>query len=230
MPAPRAVVFDMDGLMFNTEEVYFRVGAELCRRRGHVYSRELSQAMMGLPPQPCFETMIRWLGLREDWQAIAAESQEIYLGILDEAIAPMPGLTELLGAVERAGLPKAVCTSSSREAVDRCLGYFQLAPRFAFVLTSEDITHGKPHPEIYLLAARRFGIAPREMVVLEDSQIGCRAAAAAGALTVAVPGEHSREQDFGVAHLVADGLGDPRLYAAIGLPAPQQNGSSSRET
>lgn len=203
--------------MFNTEEVYFRVGAELCRRRGHVYSRELSQAMMGLPPQPCFELMIRWLNLPDDWKSLAAESQAIYLGILADAIALMPGLRELLDAIERAGLPKAVCTSSSRPVVERCLGYFQLAPRFAFILTAEDIVEGKPNPEIYLRAAERFGIAPEEMVVLEDSQIGCRAAAAAGAFTVAVPGDHSREQDFSVAQMVADGLHDPRLYAAIGL-------------
>jgi beta-phosphoglucomutase-like phosphatase (HAD superfamily) len=101
--------------------------------------------------------------------------------------------------------------------MDACLGPFQLAPRFSFILTSEDITHGKPDPEIYLLAARRFGVPPGEMLVLEDSHNGCRAAAASGAYTVAVPGEHSRRQDFSTANLIVDSLEDARLYAALGL-------------
>ena len=129
----------------------------------------------------------------------------------------MPGLTELLAALERAGIPKAIATSSSRRLTTACLDPFQLAPRFAFVLTSEDITHGKPDPEIYLLAARRFGVPPGEMLVLEDSQNGCRAAAAARAFTVAVPGEHSRRQDFSAADLVVDSLRDARLHEVLGL-------------
>ena len=78
---------------------------------------------------------------------------------------------------------------------------------------------GKPHPEIYLLAARRFGVAPGELLVLEDSQNGCRAAVAAGAVAVAVPAGHSRRHDFTGAALVADTLADPRLLALLQLPS-----------
>ena len=116
-----------------------------------------------------------------------------------------------------AGIPKAIATSSGRRLTEACLAPFQLAPRFRFILTSEDITRGKPDPEIYLLAARRFGVPPAEMLVLEDSQNGCRAAAAAGAFTVAVPGEHSRRQDFSVANLVIESLADRRLYEVLGI-------------
>ena len=148
---------------------------------------------------------------------LAAESNEIFLGLLTERLATMPGLLELLAALETAGIPKAIATSSGRRLTEACLAPFQLAPRFRFVLTSEDITRGKPDPEIYLLAAQRFGVPPAEMLVLEDSQNGCRAAAAAGAFTVAVPGEHSRRQDFSVANLVIESLADRRLYEVLGL-------------
>ena len=70
----RAVVFDMDGLMFNTEDVYTLVGTEMLRRRGHAFTAELKDAMMGLQPQPTFEAMIRHCQLRDTWQALAAES------------------------------------------------------------------------------------------------------------------------------------------------------------
>jgi HAD superfamily hydrolase (TIGR01509 family) len=213
----QAVAFDMDGLMFNSEDVYTLAGAELLSRRGRRFTPELKDAMMGLPPQKAIEAMIAHHALSETWQELAAESNAIYMGLLDLHLAIMPGLMDLLAALERAGLPKAIATSSSRRLTYACLDPFQLAPRFSFILTSEDITHGKPNPEIYLLAARRFGVPPGEMLVLEDSQNGSRAAAAAGAFTVAVPGEHSRRQDFSAAELIVESLADSRLYAALGL-------------
>jgi HAD superfamily hydrolase (TIGR01509 family) len=214
----RAVVFDMDGLMFNTEDVYSMAGAEVLRRRGHTFTVELKDAMMGTPPRAAFEIMIRRHGLTEPWDVLARESDEVFLAILPKHLALMPGLSQLLDALEKAAIPKAIATSSGRRLTEACLGPFDLARRFQFVLTSEDITHGKPHPEVYLSAAARFGVRPAEMLVLEDSQTGCRSAAAAGAWVVAVPGEHSRRHDFSVASLVIDSLADRRLYELLGLP------------
>jgi HAD superfamily hydrolase (TIGR01509 family) len=214
-----AITFDMDGLMFNTEDVYTLTGTELLARRGYLFTPQLKDAMMGLPPRAAFEAMISYHRLKEPWHVLAAESDEIFLGLLNERLAIMPGLSELLAALEKAGIPKAIATSSGRRLTEACLAPFQLAPRFCFILTSEDITRGKPNPEIYLLAARRFGVPPAEMLVLEDSQNGCRAAAAAGAFTVAVPGDHSRNQDFSMANLVIESLADRKLYEALGIKA-----------
>jgi HAD superfamily hydrolase (TIGR01509 family) len=213
----QAVVFDMDGLMFNTEDVYSAVGSEVLRRRGHAFTAELKDAMMGLQPQPAFETMIRHCGLRDTWQQLAAESNHLFKGILKDRLTPMPGLLELLNALEEAGVPKAIATSSCHELVDACLQPMAMHERFQFILAAEDIARGKPHPEIYLTAARRFDVPPAAMTVLEDSQNGCRAAASAGAFTVAVPGQHSRQHDFSMASLVVDSLSDPRLYETLGI-------------
>ena len=218
----RAVVFDMDGLMFNTEDVYTLAGTELLRRRGCLFTEDLKDALMGLPPEPCFKTMIDWHGLPDDWKKLALESDAIYVGLLDANLAMMPGLPELLAALERANIPKAIATSSNPRLTHICLKPFELAERFQFIMTSEDITHGKPHPEIYLRCAERFGVSPAEMLVLEDSQNGCRAAIAAGAFAVAVPGEHSRRHNFTGAQLVIESLADPRLYEALGLAGPSR--------
>ena len=212
---PRAVVFDMDGLMFNTEEIYTLVGTQLLRRRGCEFSEELKDAIMGLRPQPTFETIIRWHGLDESWEEMAAESNRLFVDLLDDHLAPLPGLLELLSSLEEAGIPKAIATSSGRELVDEIFARCSLRARFRFILAAEDIAHGKPHPEIYLTAAERFGIGPAEMLVLEDSQNGCIAAAAAGAFVVAVPGDHSRQHDFSAASLVVDTLAAPRLYELL---------------
>jgi HAD superfamily hydrolase (TIGR01509 family) len=225
-----AVVFDMDGLMFNSEDVYTMAGAELLRRRGREFTADLKDAMMGIPPRESFEIMIQRHGLPESWDMLARESNEIFLALLPEHLALMPGLLELLDALEKAGIPKAIATSTGRRLTAACLGPFDLARRFQCVLTSEDITHGKPHPEVYLTAAQRFGVPPSQMLVLEDSENGCRSGAAAGATVVAVPGAHSRSQDFRAAALVIDSLADRRLYALLGLPGERGGEQGAEKT
>jgi len=213
----RAVVFDLDGLMLNTEELYDDVGGELLRRRGHVFTPQLKDAMMGRPGRVALGVLVEQLGLTDGVETLYDESTAIFHGILDDRLAMMPGLAELLDALEAADLPKGIATSSGRAFVERVLGRFQLAPRFRCILTCEDVTEGKPHPEVYLKASQRLGFSPAEVLVLEDSHHGCCAAAAAGTFAVAVPGDHSRRHDFSRASLVIDSLADPRLYEVLGL-------------
>lgn len=214
---PAAAVFDLDGLLFNTEELYQQVGSELLRRRGHEFGPELLHAMMGRPGRVALQMMIDYHDLGDTVETLAEESAEIFPAILDQRLAYMPGVPELLDALEKAGIPKAVATSSGRRFTCDVLGRFGLEPRFEFLLTAEDVVEGKPHPEIYLKAAARFSVAPPAMLVFEDSQNGCRAAVAAGAIAVAVPGGHSRTHDFSGAALVADTLRDRRVYNLLGL-------------
>jgi len=218
---PRAVVFDLDGLMFNTEELYQDVGAQMLRRRGKNFDVELLDAMMGRPSAVALQLMIEYHDLADTVDELVAETDEIFAGILEERLEQMPGLADLLVALEAAGVPKGIATSSGPVFAHAALNQFELLPRFQFVLTSADIRDGKPHPEIYLLAASRLGIAPQEMLVLEDSQNGCKAAVAAGAIAVAVPGGHSRRHEFPGAALVADTLSDPKLYELLGIPRPR---------
>jgi HAD superfamily hydrolase (TIGR01509 family) len=217
LPKPKAVVFDLDGLMFNTEDLYQEAGSEILRRRGKSFDAELLDAMMGCPADVALRRMIDWHKLDATVEELAAETDAIFDMLLDERLDVMPGLLPLLARLETAGVPKAIATSSGPGFVRTVLGAFALAPRFEFVLTCDDVSQGKPHPEIYLLAARRFGVEPRELVVLEDSHNGCRAAVAAGTIAVAVPAGHSRRHDFSGAALVADSLADPRLLDILRL-------------
>jgi len=220
-PPPRAVVFDLDGLMFNTEDLYHEVGAEVLRRRGHAVSVELLDEMMGRPPHAALQVMIDWHGLSATTDELLRDSDEILAALLDERLAPMPGLLELLAAIESGGLPKAIATSSRRDYARRVLAPLDLESRFAFILTSEDVTQGKPHPEIYEKAARQLALSPGQMMVLEDSQNGCRAAIAAGSVAVAVKSRHNQRHDFRGAALVAESLADGRIYDVLRLSPPK---------
>lgn len=211
----RAVVFDLDGLMFNTEDLYRAVGTETLRRRGKTLDTDLLDAMMGRRPAQALSIMIEWHDLDATVEELAAEGKEIFAPMLDEKLAPMPGLLDLLSALETAGIPKAVATSSGREFVENVMGRFDLIPRFEFLLTAEDVVEGKPHPEIYLTAAERFSIPAASMMVLEDSENGCKAAVAADSFAVAVPASRSLVHDFAGAALVAETLQDARIYEAL---------------
>lgn len=217
----RAVVFDLDGLLFNTEELYIEVGDRLLRRRGHRISQPLLDQMMGRPSPVALQIMIDWHKLDATVPQLQAETAEIFEEILDGRLRPMPGVLELLAALEQNGIPRAVATSSTRRFAENVLGRYHLTGRFAFILTCEDIRQGKPHPEIYQLAARRLGISPAQMLVLEDSALGCQAAVASGACTVAVPGPHNPHHEYPGAFLVANSLLDERLWQLLGLTPPR---------
>jgi HAD superfamily hydrolase (TIGR01509 family) len=212
-----AVVFDLDGLMFNTEALYQQVGTELLARREKRFEAELLDRIMGRKSAVALQIMIDWHGLSDSVPLLAEESEQIFAEILDTQLQCMPGLEALLAALESAGVPKAIATSSSRRFVDNVLGRFDFAPRFQFILTSEDVVEGKPHPEVYQQAAAQFGLPPRQIMVLEDSENGCRAAVVAGTFAVAVPGGHSRTHDFSGVQFIADSLNDARIYAALSL-------------
>ena len=211
----KAVAFDMDGLMFNTEDVYWKAADAQLRKRGHEYTHELNAALMGRKPQDCFELFRERFGFPESWQELQRESEDLFLGFLDDGYSTMPGLMELLEFLEAKRIPKAVCTSSAIRLVDEVLRRKNVKDRFEFILTAEDIVNGKPNPEIYLKAATRFGIEPSEMLVLEDSTAGSQSARAAGAAVVVLLSEHNKNGDFSAATLIVDSLDSPKILGLL---------------
>lgn len=213
-----AVAFDMDGLMFNTEELYQQVGRILLGRRGHQLTQQLLDRMMGRPSRVAYQAMIDMHQLDASIEQLQQETDEVFPDILRRQLRTLPGLIELLEALERNGIAKAVVTSSRRRFADQVLSQFDLLERFQFVLTGEDVERGKPAPDIYLMAAEQWRLSATAMLVLEDSAAGCQAAVAAGAFTIAVPGPHSASHEFPGAQWIADSLADRRIYEALELP------------
>lgn len=211
----KAVVFDMDGLMFNTENIFNLTGTELLRRRGISDVQPVIDRMMGRRAHEAFTEMINHCELTETVEELQAESSEIFESILYDHLEPMPGLFRILDLIESRKLPKAVATSSNREYLTEVLSHFHLLDRFPLTLTSDDVSRGKPHPEIYQTAARELGHPPENVLVLEDSSNGTQAAAAAGTHIVSVPHEFSQGQDFSGAKYVARSLIDPYILRLL---------------
>ncbi len=209
------VVFDLDGLMFNTEDLYDVVIAEFLQRHDKVFTRQLKRQLMGLPAPQALKQLRCQLELDlslADLQQAIAQGLEAQLA---DHLQPLPGLIDLLELLESLELPKAIATSSTRRFVDQVLQISRMQNRFEFVLTAEDVTNGKPHPEIYLTSALRMGLETEQMLVLEDSWHGSTAAAASGAITAVVPGHHSVGQDFRHADYEFSSLAEPALVELI---------------
>jgi HAD superfamily hydrolase (TIGR01509 family) len=210
-----AVVFDLDGLIANTEDIYEQVGETVLRRRGKTYDAELRERMTGRPADDALRIMIDCHGLPDLLDELLCECTEVLQALLATSLAAMPGLNDLLDELRAAQMPVAVATSSTREIAEFVLTRLDVTDRFQFMLTAEDIRCGKPDPAIYLLAAERLALAPHQIMVLEDSSNGCRAAIAAGAFTVAVPNRHTLHHDFTGARFIAQTLGDSRIRQAL---------------
>ena len=210
-----AVAFDMDGLMFETESVYWKSAVVLLGRRGCEYTQELCDATMGRTPEFTFKLFIERCSLTEDWRTLQRESEDIFIDLLKEGYETQPGLLELLDILEERGIPRGVCTSSARRVVTEVLKKDGIGERFDFVITSDDITRGKPDPQIYQKAAARFGVAPGEMLVLEDSSAGAASAVAAGAPCCMLKAEHNFNADFSRAVAVVERLDAPELVALL---------------
>ena len=212
-----AVVFDLDGLIVNTEDLFETCGNELLAIHGHAMTNELREQMIGRPALEALQRMIDHFQLTDTPQQLAAESETIMQRLMTTDLRLMPGLKSLLEKLDASSIRKSVATSSGPVYAAEILNRFEIARHFEFVLTCEDVTFGKPAPEIYETAASRLGIAAEHMMVLEDSANGCRAAVAAGAYSVAVPNDHTRNHRFDGVQLMADSLADKRIVRALQL-------------
>jgi HAD superfamily hydrolase (TIGR01509 family) len=185
----RALIFDLDGVLLDSERAWNEAKEELTRESGGRWSDEAPHRMMGMSSPEWSSYLREELGVPMDSAAISADvvrrMEEIYrreLPLIDGA----PEAVERMAAVARLGL----ASSSNREIIDMFLELSGLGHHFADSLSSEEVARGKPAPDVYLEAARRLGADPARSVAVEDSENGIHAARAAGMRVLALPNPH----------------------------------------
>jgi len=183
---PAAVLFDMDGLMIDSESAVMACWREAGRLHGAELGEELLHAMVGLHEKLCYE-LLRTQRPEIDAMAIALTTDRLYHEKVEQGLPLKPGIVPLLEWLSTVGVPRAVATSTRRERAEQKLGHSGLIRYFPVVVTGSDVTHPKPAPDIYLKAAGLLGVAPADCLVLEDSEPGVRAALAAGMTPIQVP-------------------------------------------
>ncbi|MBL8553581.1 MAG: HAD family phosphatase [Phenylobacterium sp.] len=183
----KAVVFDMDGLLVDTETVVFRAMQRAANAIGTEMPFETFKRMVGLQHAASDLILVDHFGDGFDLDAWSAVVSAHFREELAAGIALKAGAVEILDVLDGLGLPRAIATSSSLESVQASLGPHSLVDRFDALITRDVQTRGKPHPEPFLKAAEALGVDPADCLALEDSHNGVRAAAAAGMMTVMVP-------------------------------------------
>ena len=184
-----AVVFDLDGVLLDSEEIWDRAREELAHERGGRWHDQAQRDMMGMSSTEWSRYMADVIGLPEPPEEINREVVHRLTELYREELPAIPGARE---AVERlaARWPLGLASSSNRELIDLVLELLGVQHLFTATVSSEEVARGKPAPDVYLEAARRLGVDPATAAAVEDSQNGILSAKAAGMRVIAIPNAH----------------------------------------
>ena len=214
--AEKAFIFDMDGVIIDSEKLHSITKVQAIRSFGvEVREAELNlESYVGRSAKSFFSDVIaKYPELGDDWKVLAKKKHELYQKILreDPDLKPIDGIPELLDRLKEKGYRIGLGSSSVMANIQLVLGRFGILDYFDAIAAGSEVENAKPAPDVYLLAASRLGIAPENCTVVEDATAGIVAAKAAGMRCIAVRNPNSGAQDFSQADEVID------RYAAIKL-------------
>jgi beta-phosphoglucomutase-like phosphatase (HAD superfamily) len=184
---PTAVIFDMDGLLFDTEQLYQEAILLAAAEGGHTVAAGVFSRTVGLPWAQSRSLLLAHFGQTFPDDEFEAAWIRHFWVIAETRLTVKPCVLELLGTLDQFDIPRAIATSSSHRTVERHLAAHDLAGRFHAVVGHGDYVNGKPAPDPFLKAAERLGVAAERCLALEDSHNGVRSACAAGMMTIMVP-------------------------------------------
>ena len=215
-----AVLFDMDGLIVDTEPIHFQAFREYMKKHGVDMPESMMADFIGLPEADNLLDLKAKYGLDAPLEQLVVERRAIYLDLIrTQALRVFPGFWEFSAAARERGVRQAVVSSAPQEQVEIVLSRLfegrpdgPAATYFDGIVTGNDIHHNKPAPDIYLEGAKRVGVAPDRCLALEDSPPGAQSAVSAGMTVLAIPNEYTASLDFPGAAAVLPSLDAAREY------------------
>ena len=212
-----AVIFDMDGVLVDGEPMYYGAASAVLAEDGIAFPLDRYKRYMGT--KSGWNEFVEDLGLPRSAAYYRERCGELVAAAYRAVDSALPGAVELVHGLRELGLPMAVASSSHRTNVETCLDRLGLADAFDVVVCGNDITHGKPHPDIYLRAAGLLGVLPRNCLAIEDAPAGIRAAHAAGMTCWAVRTDYTRGLPLPHPERTFESLVEVDLDEIAGVPA-----------
>jgi HAD superfamily hydrolase (TIGR01509 family) len=215
---PAAIIFDLDGVLLDSEQRWNEAKEALVREAGGTWLEKAPEVMMGMSSPEWSAYLRDDLGVQRDLDAINDDVVRRMHESYEDGLPLLPGALETVRALAARWL-LGLASSSNREIIDVFLERSGVGDLFGATVSSEQVARGKPAPDVYVETARRLGVDPRACVAIEDSANGLRAAHAAGMPVVAAPNPHYPPGDdaLALAAAVVDGVGDvtPELVASL---------------
>ena len=213
----KAVIFDMDGVMIDSEPLWEKTERILLARRNIDYTPEYRDMIVGLNQTDSGKLLKDTFSLPESVDEIISERVEILTSIYEEELELVEALSPLLEALRQKRYMLAVASSSPLKVINFVLDMFSLHEYFDAVVAGEATEKGKPHPDIYLHTAERLGVSPTECVAIEDSINGVRSALAAGMFCIAIPDKRLSRAPFESAHMILENMDEisPEIFASF---------------
>ena len=195
----------MDGVIIDSEPLHFEVEIELLEKLGGKMDKEAHQLFVGTTDYKMWSTLKEQFNLKPPVEDIIEMKKDMFISRIDE-IELMPNFMSLMLSLYNAGYPLAIASSNNRKVVDRIVEKFDLGVYIKFTISGDDVSKGKPHPEVFLTAAKKMSLVPKNCLVIEDATNGVKAAKAAGMKCVGLDSIPASGQDLSQADLVINNL------------------------
>ena len=212
-----SVIFDMDGVLVDSNAGHFEAFKRVGDSLGVPFSREMLTRTFGMHNNQIFPL---WLGgelSQENISELALQKESIYREIVGSTLTAIPGAVNLVAELHAVGIPLAVGSSGPRANVELAVNTLRLAPYFSALITGDDVVHGKPAPDVFLKAAAQLNMDPKNCLVIEDAPQGVEAALAAGMKVIAITTSKPREA-LRAAHLIIDSFAELNAATLCHLP------------
>ena len=225
MTINEAVIFDMDGVLVDSNRAHYQSWVEVAAEKGLAYGEAEFQKTLGRTSRELIAQLWGDILSEAEIAELDLRKEAVFRRIVDADYPAMPGSIELLDTLDAAGFRIALGSSAPAENVEQALQRMQLRGRLQAIVSGSEVTRGKPDPEIFLTAADRLGVAPNRCVVVEDAVAGIAAAAAAGMACVGMASTGHTHESLAAADLIVDSLAELTPAVFRRLIAARANGN-----
>jgi len=207
----KAVIYDMDDLMVNSNPLHIQASEKVFRKYGidlEKIPQNIRSGFIGMRVADILRFVVDYFNLVLDFEKLRKQRSKIFFSLVAKELKAMPGLMQSLEFFKKNNFKIALASSGTKEYINLVLKKFKLAKYFDVVVSGDDVKFGKPDPETYLIACKKLQIMPKKIIVLEDASKGIEAAKTAGCICIAVKNPYTLKQNLAAADLIINSLTD----------------------